>query len=293
MIFRRRPWHDDCERRGRYCLTEEIPVGRIRLAALVLPLAVACLPAGAEAQWRPIYPGYPSYRYALPESDLRINVKPKEAAVYVDGYFAGTVDEFDGSFERLHVAPGEHEIVVYLAGYRSMRQKLYLSSNRSRKIDGTLERLGAGEPNEPLPTPVDLPDGPDGYRPLPPRDPSPRADAPDPRDRGPRDRAPRDQDPRDRNPGDRDPRDRDTPPPPSGNRLGTLVIRVQAGGATVLIDGERWQGPADNDERLIVQVPEGRHTVEVQREGFERFVTDIDVRRGQTAAVNISLTRSR
>lgn len=281
-------------------------MGRIRLAALALPLAVACLPAGAEAQWRPLYPGYPSYRYAMPESDLRITVKPKEAAVYVDGYFAGSVDQFDGSFERLHVTPGEHEIVVYLAGYRSIRQKLYLSPNRSRKIDGTLERLGAGDPNEPVPVPSDVadqartdsPEGPDLYLPPRPRGPMPRPGAPEPRDRDPRDRSPRDPDPRDRSPLDRDARDRDNPPASpsgtsSGNRPGTLAIRVQPGGATVLIDGERWQGPADNDERLIVQVPEGRHTVEVQREGFERFVTDIDVRRGQTAAVNISLTRAR
>ena len=97
-------------------------------------------------------------------------------------------------------------------------------------------------------------------------------------------------DPRDRDPRDRDPRDRENTP---DSRTGTLAIRVQPGGATVLIDGERWQGPSGNDERLIVQVPEGRHTVEVQREGFESFVTEIDVRRGQTAPVNVSLTRAR
>lgn len=262
-------------------------MGRIRLAVLALPLAMTLLPATAQAQWWPMYPGYPVYRYAAPESDLRFNFKPKEAAVYVDGYFAGAVDQFDGAFGWLHVLPGEHEIVVYLAGYRSMRQKLYLSPNRTRTIEGTLEPLSAGEPNEPLPSPVELGPRPDAYPP-PPGGPMPRAGAPDPRTRDPRDREPRDP-----NTGDRDRRDRDNPPPSSGNRLGTLAIRVQPSGATVLIDGERWQGPANDDERLIVQVPEGRHTVEVQREGFERFVTDIEVRVGQTAPVNISLTRAR
>ena len=39
-----------------------------------------------------------------------------------------------------------HEIVVYLDGYRSLRQRLYVSPNSTRKIEGTLEKLAAGEP---------------------------------------------------------------------------------------------------------------------------------------------------
>ena len=105
------------------------------------------LPAAADAQFR--YPGpypYGGYRYG-PESDLRIDVTPKEASVYVDGYFAGTVDEFDGTFQRLHVLPGEHEIVIYLDGYRSIRERLYLSPNATRKIVGILIGLSGDSPN--------------------------------------------------------------------------------------------------------------------------------------------------
>jgi len=68
---------------------------------------------------------------------------------------------------------------------------------------------------------------------------------------------------------------------------------VQPSGAPVLVDGERWDGPAGPDERLIIQVPEGRHRVEVERDGYERFVTEIDVRSTETTPLNISLTRSR
>jgi hypothetical protein len=68
---------------------------------------------------------------------------------------------------------------------------------------------------------------------------------------------------------------------------------VQPSGATVLVDGERWAGPSGPDERLIIQLPEGHHRVEVERDGYERFVTDIDVRPTETAPLNISLTRSR
>ena len=76
-------------------------------------------------------------------------------AVYVDGYFAGKVDEFDGKLQRLHVEPGEHEIVVYLDGYRSLRQRLYLSPNSTRTIDGRLEPLREGDVQEPPPQPTE------------------------------------------------------------------------------------------------------------------------------------------
>src|SRR5215210_4130157 len=102
---------------------------------LSIGLGSLCLPVAAAAQFR--YPPiqYP-YRYATAESDLRILVKPKEAEVYVDGYFAGKVEEFDGAFQRLHVEPGQHEIAIYLEGYRTLKQHLYLSSRHTRKIEG-------------------------------------------------------------------------------------------------------------------------------------------------------------
>ncbi|MQA30218.1 MAG: PEGA domain-containing protein [Luteitalea sp.] len=125
--------------------------------ALSLFLGSLSFPAVTAAQF-PYPPIQYPYRYATLESDLRIVVKPKDAAVYVDGYFAGKVEEFDGAFQRLHVEPGQHEITIYLEGYRSMKQRLYLSPRGSRKIEGALERLAPGEAVEPPPAPVDPPD---------------------------------------------------------------------------------------------------------------------------------------
>ena len=68
----------------------------------------------------------------------------------------------------------------------------------------------------------------------------------------------------------------------------TLVIRVQPDNATILIDGERWQGPAGS-ERLIIAVSEGTHHVQVQKDGYESFSTDITVRRGEGTPLNVSL----
>jgi hypothetical protein len=243
-------------------------------AALVATLVG---PASASAQWR--YPGYPAYRYAAAESDLRFSIKPKEASVYVDGYFAGKVDEFDGTFQRLHVAPGEHEIVVYLPGHHSLKRRLYLSPNATRKIEGTLEPLAPGDPQEAEPVPSEPRDDDERYERQPRRGPLPGR-----RTQGPMDR---DRD-RDR---DRDPM---RPPPVASqpSRFGSLSIRVQPGDATLLIDGERWPGPG-GDDRLIVQVTPGRHKIEAEKDGYMRFVTEIEATRDQTTAVNISMTKSK
>lgn len=255
---------------------------------IVMPLATAALvllvPSRSSAQWR--YPGYPAYRYAAPESDLRFSIKPKNASVYVDGYFAGKVDDFDGTFQRLHVAPGEHEIIVYMPGHHSLKRRLYLSPNSTRKIEGTLEALAPGDPEEAEPVPAEPRDDEGRYERLPPRGPLPGRRAPGPSDRD------NDRD-RDRGrDGDRD-RDRDRMPAATQpSRFGTLSIHVEPGDATLLIDGERTAGPG-GDDRLIVQVTPGHHTIEAEKDGYMRFVTEIDAPRDQTTTVNISMTREK
>jgi hypothetical protein len=63
---------------------------------------------------------------------------------------------------------------------------------------------------------------------------------------------------------------------------------VQPAGADVFIDGERWEG---GDDRLVVQVAPGTHHIEVRRDGYRTYATDISARPGETSTVNISLTR--
>src|SRR5260221_13473268 len=70
------------------------------------------------------YPyGYYPRRYD-PGASLRVMVKPNKAEVYVDGYYAGIVDDFDGVFQRLPATPGQHEITLDLDGYRTVHQKI-------------------------------------------------------------------------------------------------------------------------------------------------------------------------
>jgi hypothetical protein len=261
---------------------------RLRIAALlILPLALIAAgasPAAAQIRiYPPYYPapypyGYPYRYYSGPEADLRLDIKPKQAAVYVDGYFAGQVDDYDGVFQRLHLAPGTHELVVYLQGYRSLHEKLYLGPNTSRKISAKLEPLRPGEVNEPIPVPVEPPPADGDDRPMPRQFPprGPGRYPPPPDGRGPAGSGPG---------GIPDGRDQGT--------VGSVVIRVQPGGSDVVIDGEHWSAPARADDRLVVQLEAGHHVIEVHKTGYRDLRTEVDVRSGETAPVNVSLTPNR
>jgi hypothetical protein len=50
--------------------------------------------------------------FAAPDAAVRFEVKPKQAQVYMDGFYAGIVDDFDDWYQRLYTAPGPHEITV-------------------------------------------------------------------------------------------------------------------------------------------------------------------------------------
>ncbi len=214
-------------------------------------------------QWGyPPFGSYGPYRYLAPEASVRLEVTPKEARVYVDGYYAGVVDDFDGTFQRLHLPPGEHEITIYLEGYRTFTQKAYLTPDNTFKIKETLQKLAPGEAQEAPPEPSA----------------PPNAGAPRPRG------------------GYQAPA-----PPPAGRRrqrppaaraessaYGSLAIRVQPADADVLVDGEKWTAPAGQDQ-IVIDVPEGRHTIQIEKPGYRTYITEVDVRRGETTPLNVSL----
>lgn len=68
-------------------------------------------------------PGYYPPGYSAHLSDvgqLRLKVKPRHAEVYVDGYFVGTVDQFDGVFQRLRLRTGAHRVEIRAEGYEPL-----------------------------------------------------------------------------------------------------------------------------------------------------------------------------
>lgn len=213
----------------------------------------------------PYYPGPYYYGPTYVGSSVRLQVAPREAEVYVDGYYAGKVDQFDGTFQRLNVEPGEHELQIFMPGYQSFAQKVYLQPTSTFRVNHTMEPLAAGEPEPMRPVP---PPRPTKVRPEPPAGPE------RPNSRGPQPPSPRDSERRGN----------------AESEFGSIAIRIQPTDATITIDGERWEGARDQD-RLVVQLGAGTHTIEIRKDGYRTYITDIDVRRGETTPLNVSLTR--
>ena len=230
--------------------------------------------------WAPYPYPYPYPYYRDPGAAMRLEVKPKQAEVYVDGYYAGIVDNYDGVFQRLHVPPGEHQLTLYLDGYRTTTQKVYLTPDNTFKVKYTMERLGPGEQPEPRPQPPAPPAG--AQPPYEPGAQPPNAPIPfPPVRRG----VPRAMPPNAPPPGF--PPAPTAPAPTSAEGYGTLAVRVQPTDADVLIDNQVWH--ASDRNGVVVDVAEGRHAIEIRKPGYRTYVTEVDVHRGEMTPVNVSL----
>jgi hypothetical protein len=222
---------------------------------------------GPYPWWGPGTYGYPYFPVYDDRANVRLLVTPKEAAVYVDGYYAGIVDDFDGLFQSLPLSPGGHDITLYLEGYRTVHQKLFLTRRKSYKVRYTMVPVSAGEPSEAPPVAPPVPPPPPGSAMLP---------------RGGRPGTP---------PPFGFPAQASEPPAAaaSASGFGTLALRVQPADADVLIDGEKWT-PSQTGERLNVQVAAGVHHVVIQKSGYRTFTSDITVQAGAPTPLNVSLS---
>jgi len=115
--------------------------------------------------WGPFYPygyaypygyGYPNWPYEYSagiSGTLKTEIAPKRTEVYVDGYYAGTADDFDGIFQGLDTLPGGHSVTFHLEGYRTITRNVYVQPNSTSKVKETMEKLPFGEVADPVPPP--------------------------------------------------------------------------------------------------------------------------------------------
>ena len=100
--------------------------------------------------WGPYGPY--GYYYYDPRPQLRVKVEPEEpgddAAVYVDGAYAGVVDDFDGVDQGIGFSEGPHTVVVFMEGYRTAKFTAHLREGETFKIRHTLQPLAPGERSE-------------------------------------------------------------------------------------------------------------------------------------------------
>jgi hypothetical protein len=95
--------------------------------------------------------GMPGYAYPYPalaapspfrpDGALHLKVKPRDGQVFVDGYYAGVVDDFDGLFQRLRLSDGPHRIEVRAPGYETLTFNVDIQFDATTTYEGQLERL--------------------------------------------------------------------------------------------------------------------------------------------------------
>jgi hypothetical protein len=70
--------------------------------------------------------------------ELRLEIKQRNAQVYVDGYYAGIVDDFDGAFQSLTLEEGPHTIRIVQQGYEPLEFSVRIFAGRKMTYRGDL-----------------------------------------------------------------------------------------------------------------------------------------------------------
>lgn len=122
--------------------------------------AVTCAPSPFQYDDDP-FSGPGPYRYSAAYPDgacltgsVRLLAAPARADVYVDGFFAGFVDDFNGAQQRLPVTPGDHAITLYFEGYRTITRHVSVTPKATVKVRVKMEKLDGDETSEPPPPAV-------------------------------------------------------------------------------------------------------------------------------------------
>jgi PEGA domain len=72
----------------------------------------------------------PNSRYSSVTGQIKLQVTPDRAAVFVDGNYAGYVHEFGGAMRTMLIAPGKHHIRIALPGYRDFETDITVQANQ-------------------------------------------------------------------------------------------------------------------------------------------------------------------
>ena len=208
---------------------------------------------------------YPPYSYYDGAGAVRLRIEPAQTRVFVDGYYAGIVDDFDGRFQRLRLAPGRHEITLKLDGYRTYRVRVYTPADRTVAVH---HGMAAGDAEDEF---EDLVGG--AHH-------SSHADAAPGEGRGERDS------------GDgalEDDRLGPEGPHASRGAAGELRMIVHPADASVYVDGE-FRGSGRDARRLGLVA--GPHRVEVVRPGFAPVDRQVEIEAGRQLELRVELSPS-
>ena len=69
---------------------------------------------------------------------VRLQVTPRDATVYVDGYYVGIVDDFDGTLQHAALAAGPHQVEIRAPGYETLTFDVNVLPNQIIRYQGDL-----------------------------------------------------------------------------------------------------------------------------------------------------------
>jgi len=72
---------------------------------------------------------------------LRLKVKPLNGQVYVDGYYVGEVDSFDGNFQRLQIEAGAHKVEIRADGFETVQFDVMVNPGETVIYKGDMKRI--------------------------------------------------------------------------------------------------------------------------------------------------------
>ncbi|MBY0497773.1 MAG: PEGA domain-containing protein [Cyanobacteria bacterium] len=83
--------------------------------------------------------GYPAYAYPHIAGSVRLKIRPRDAQVFVDGYYAGLVDDFDGVFQSLKLEAGGHKIEIRMPGFEDLTIDVSVQPGRTITLEEFLQ----------------------------------------------------------------------------------------------------------------------------------------------------------
>lgn len=88
----------------------------------------------------PAPPGVPGEDAQRPLGGLQLDVEPRHALVYVDGWHVGIVDAFSGYYRHLDLPAGPHIIELLADGYEPLSAEVLVAPGRTTTYRGALSR---------------------------------------------------------------------------------------------------------------------------------------------------------
>ena len=89
----------------------------------------------------------PQWQFPRAAAEVKLQVTPDRAAVFLDDSFVGHIHEFGGVGRRMLVSPGKHRIKIALPGYQTFETEINLLPKQRFKlktdlVEGSITQAG-------------------------------------------------------------------------------------------------------------------------------------------------------